>query len=119
MKQKHELVLYPKVEYPTKSFKGAKKVTVPSQSMSLAEILRRFTRKESLPVEKEGVYDTRFGDLEKLKNADIVEQTEKVQQIRKVVKRHNEIKKEKEEEEKRKAAAPPPPPVVPPDNPTK
>lgn len=123
---KKKCVLYPSnIEYVVKSYKGVKKVTVPSQSMSLREILIRFTRKESLPVEKEGVYETRFGDLEKLKHEDIVVQREKIDEIATAVSSHNKRERdkaakaarEKEEEEKRVAATKVPP-VVPPDKPT-
>lgn len=122
MKQK-KLVLYPKVVVAGQKFKGVKKVTVPSQSMSLAEILKRFTRKESLPVEKDGVYEDRFGDLEKLKHEDITVRHEKVEEIKSAVRAHNkrvkdkheQEQKEKEEKEKAGKASPAP---VPPDKPT-
>lgn len=120
---KKKLVLYPSnIVYEKKSFKGVKKVTVPSQSMSLREILTRFTRKESLPVEKDGVYETRFGDLEKLKNEDITVQHEKISEIKNAVESHQKRvdakrKQQIEEEEKRQAASKEPP-VVPPDKPT-
>lgn len=56
--------------------------TVPSQSLSLREIIRRFVRHESLPVHKDGVYEDRMGDLEKLSNADITEQLERAEDIK-------------------------------------
>lgn len=74
--------LYPHVEVARQSFKNVQKVTVPKQSLSLREIIKRFVRRESLPVLKEGVYEERFGDLEKLSKADITVQMEKVEEIR-------------------------------------
>lgn len=64
------------------SFKGTKRCTVPNQSMSLREIVRRFIRRESLPVSKEGVFEERFGDLEKLSKQDIVIQMDKVAELK-------------------------------------
>lgn len=64
------------------SFIGQKVEVVPNQSMSLKEILRRFVKREALPVAREGMYEDRFGDLEKLKNADITEQMERIEQIK-------------------------------------
>lgn len=120
---KKQLVLYPDVKVYSKSYKGVKKVTVPSQSMSLHEILRRFTRKEALPIEKDGVYETRFGDLEKLGREDMTVQHEKVEEIKIAVDKHNKREREKKaqvekEEEEKRAAAAKAPPVVPPDKPT-
>jgi len=68
--------LYQKPVIKRQSFAGVKKVVVPKQSMSLREIVRRFVRRESLPVSHEGVYENRFGDLEKMRNLDIVDQLE-------------------------------------------
>lgn len=65
-----------------KSFKGARKHVMPNQSMSLREIVQRFVRRESLPISKEGLYEERFGDLEKLKNKDITEQMDKVEELK-------------------------------------
>jgi len=58
------------------------KITIPNQSMSLKEILRRFVRREALPIAREGTYEHRMGDLEKLKNADIVDQMERVSELK-------------------------------------
>lgn len=74
--------MYPTVKVTGKSFVGVKRVTVPNQSMSLREIISRFVRREPLPVSKEGVYEDRFGDLEKLKREDITVQMERVERIK-------------------------------------
>lgn len=65
------LRLYPPVKVIGKSFKGCKVITVPNQSMGLAEILQRFIRQESLPVSREGFYATGQGDLEKMAREDL------------------------------------------------
>lgn len=105
MTTKKKMVLYPKVDRKPQDYKGEKLVTVPNQSMSLSEILRRFTRKESLPIEKDGFYETRFGDLEKTANADILEQFEKADEIRSYAHRARTLLEERDK---------PIPPVVPP-----
>lgn len=77
-----KLILYPKVQSKVIDFSKSKNVTVPNQSMSLQEIIRRFTRKESLPIEKEGTYEDRFGDLEKLSRQDITVRLERAGEIK-------------------------------------
>lgn len=49
---------------------------IPNQSMTLREIIKRFVRKESLPISKEGHYEDRYGDLEKMSKQDITTQME-------------------------------------------
>lgn len=74
--------LYRPVKVARQSFAGVKKCVVPNQSMSLKEILQRFVRREALPVARQGIYEERFGDLEKLSKADITEQLERVEEIK-------------------------------------
>lgn len=88
---------------PGKSFAGVKRVTVPNQSMSLRDIIQRFVRRESLPVSKEGIYEERFGDLEKLKHQDITVQMEKVEEMREKLMKIE--KRWKDQEAAKKAAA--------------
>lgn len=99
------LVLYPKVPRKALDFSRVKSVTVPDQSMSLAEIIRRFVRKESLPVLKEGVYEDRFGDLEKLANEDIVVQLDRAAEIGDWLKKAEERQKRLDKEKADAAAA--------------
>jgi len=87
------LHLYPTVRVAGKSFSKEKVLTVPNQSMSLRDILLRFTRRESLPVEREGFYADNLGDLEKMGNEDITVRKEKAAAIRQ---RLHEIKREHE-----------------------
>lgn len=82
---KKKLILYPAVARRPQSYLGIKSETVPDQAMSLHEIIRRFTRGESLPIEHRGVYETRFPDLEKLRDADIFERQEQIEYIRESV----------------------------------
>lgn len=83
------------------SFEGVKRVTVPGQSMSLREIVRRYVRREAMPVGvTEGVYETRFGDLEKISKMDLVEQHEHIQSLKDAIKAF-EVRSEKEENERK------------------
>lgn len=57
------------------------KEVVPDQSMSLREILERFTRGEAVPIGKEGTFDDHADsddsiDLEKIAKADLVDREE-------------------------------------------
>jgi len=101
------LTLYPKVIVKGQSFVGCKVITVPDQSLSLAEIIRRFTRKEALPIEKEGTYETRFGDLEKIRDSDLTEQAEHIEHIKEAHKTYVKRVKKKADEEALKKEAPP------------
>lgn len=101
-----KLALYPnarKVE--REDFKGQKINTIPSQSMTLKEIIRRFIRRESLPIERQGVYHEGLGDLEKMSKEDIHDQMERVESLKGKIKRASD-KKKKDEEEKSKATTP-------------
>lgn len=84
--------------------------------MSLREIVKRFVRREPLPVSHEGQYEDRFGDLEKLKNADITEQFDRVEELKQQIAAFE--KREKQRAEKRNAQTPSP--IIPatPTNPT-
>lgn len=82
-------------------FEGVKRVTLPNQCMSLQEMLRRFVRREPLPVEKKGIYHESDYDLEKLATADRTEQDE----VLEVMKRDVEAKKKKVTDAKEKEAA--------------
>lgn len=90
---------YPRVKVPVQSFADCKRVTVPSQSLSLREIVRRFVRRESLPQTKDGLYEDRFGDLEKLSRADIVEKMDRVEQLKAQIDAFEKRQKEKAEKD--------------------
>lgn len=79
------------------------------QSMSLQEILRRFVRKESLPISKEGVYEDRYDyDLEKLAKEDMTVQQEVLDEMKsKASVLEQKVKKEKADHQDamKKAAA--------------
>lgn len=89
--------LYPQVKVPGQSFEGVSRVVVPNQSMSLQEIIKRFVRRESLPVAKDGYYEERFGDIEKLAHADMVIQMERVEELKSQIAVHEKRIKERQE----------------------
>lgn len=94
---------YRTVAVKRQSFKLEKRITVPQQSMTLHEIIRRFVRREQLPVLKEGTYETRMGDLEKLAKEDISVQMERVEEIRKNIDEGTKRLKAKEDEDVKRA----------------
>jgi len=62
---------------------GTKKLTVPNQSMTLEEILRRFTRGEPLAIGREGNFNEDADeDLEKLATRDLVDRQEYVDKLK-------------------------------------
>lgn len=96
------LRLYPEVKVIGQDFSKEQVMVVPNQSMTLKEILRRFVRRESLPVEKQGVYAEGFGDLEKMAHEDFVERDERIAELKEKVARG---KKKKEQESRSEANA--------------
>lgn len=74
--------LYPVVPRVRQEFKGVKRVTLPSQVMSIQEMFRRFVRREPLPLEKKGVYIETDYDLEKISSMDMVERDELLDELR-------------------------------------
>lgn len=74
--------LYPDVARRRKMFEGVKRLTVPGQCMSLAEMFRRFVRREPLPSEKRGMYYEGEFDLEKVAKMDRVEQDEILEELK-------------------------------------
>lgn len=92
---------------PGQSFAGEKRMTVPRQSMSLREIVARYVRREPIMVNsREGVYEHRFGDLEKMSKLDIFEQHEIIDELKLKIAQFEErekarVQKEKEENEKK------------------
>lgn len=74
--------LYSPRAHVKQSFKDVHKHVVPKQSMTVKEIFARFLRKEYLPIAREGVYEERYGDLEKLSKKDIFDQMEVVKELK-------------------------------------
>jgi len=97
-----KMTLYPLVPRKGQDFTKSKKYVVPNQSMTLKEILRRFVKKESLPALKEGVYIETDYDLEKLSKADLTEQHEVIEELKKKVKRKKKEVEDYQEDQKRK-----------------
>ncbi|AXH74429.1 MAG: hypothetical protein [Microviridae sp.] len=109
--------LYPNVPRVKQDVKSWKKTVVPNQSMTLREILKRFVRKESLPVSTEGSYHEGDYDLEKLAKSDITEQYEVIEELKKKVKRKKKEvddyqleQKKKQDEDRAKGQQDPNPP---------
>lgn len=101
--------LYPKVDVRGQDFRDVKVLTVPDQSMSLREIIKRFMRRESLPVEKQGIYATGLGDLEKIRNADITVQLDRAAQIQAAIAKGQANDAERRKKAKESASGGPPP----------
>lgn len=101
--------LYPKYVRKGQSFKGVKITVVPDQSMSLKDIIRRFIKKEALPLSKEGFYEDRFDyDLEKVQHEDLVVKDEILETVKADVakkKEKHEKEVEKEKDAMKRAAA--------------
>lgn len=78
---------------------------VPDQSMSLEEILQRFTRGEQLPIGMEVSEGDESGDnplnmdLEKIANSDLVDKEEFIGKLRDIQKRYDTQEREKREAE--------------------
>lgn len=84
------------------SFKGKKVYTLPRQTMTLGEILRRFIKKELLPELKQGIYEDRYEmDLEKLAKADRVHRDEVVEELKTVNKKRQKKIEDFEKEQER------------------
>lgn len=80
---------------------------VPDQSMSLDEILTRFTRGEQLPVgmdvqEGDDSDNPLNVDLEKLANSDLVDKEEFIDKLKELQSQYNKQEKEKAEKEAEK-----------------
>lgn len=80
-------VAFPRPELPSKDWSQIERLTVPDQSLTLADIIDRFSRKEALPIGKQVSFndeievDSPFAvDLEKLAKADIIDKMEYVEQ---------------------------------------
>lgn len=98
------LILYRHVHVRGESFKTVKRSVIPKQSMSLREIVQRFIRRESLPALKEGFYDERFGDLEKMRNEDITQKYDRIDNLKATVKRGKKAEADKLQKAKDDAA---------------
>lgn len=84
---------------PSEGFRiTAKKAVVPNMSMSLEEILRRFTRGEKLAIGNDGNFDDGDDDLEKISHMDMVDREEFADKLK-----HTRQAWEKQEKQKQKA----------------
>lgn len=99
----------PKPVHKERDWSKIEKKTVPDQSLSLQDILDRFTRKEALPIGKQTSYndeielDSPFAiDLEKLAQADLLDRREALDSWNEVV---DKFKAQETERQKAKDAA--------------
>jgi len=87
-------VLYPTVPRVRLAARG-KRRTLPNQCMSLAEMFRRFVRREPLPQEKQGTFYEGEYDLEKVAKMDRVEQEEILDELKQATTRAEKYVREK------------------------
>lgn len=99
------LLLYPNVTVEAQDFSKVKVQTMPNQSMSLKDIIKRFVRREALPQMREGLYVENLGDLEKLARQDITVRMERMEEIKSYISKAEKRMKEKDEAIKKAAAA--------------
>lgn len=109
-----KLVYYREQKVTALDFKGVKEVVVPKQCMSLKEILIRFTKKQSLPVEHEGYHANVGVDLEKASRADFVDRDETREQLdkftKKAIRRREKLDADEAAERDRAKGSQAPPP---------
>lgn len=79
-----------------------KKTVIPNQSMSLEEILKRFTRGETLDIGREPQYHESADDLEKISNADLVDKQEFVDKLKDTQREYSKQEKRKADNEKKR-----------------
>lgn len=97
------------VPSPGEDYSQVKDIVVPDDSLSLEEILLRFTRGEALPVgqevqEGEDSDNPLNVDLEKLRDSDLVDKEEFIAKLQEVQRQYNlQEKKKLDEENARKA----------------
>lgn len=77
---------------------------VPDQSMSLQEILARFTRGEPVPVGHETSEGIQEDDLEKLKHADLVDKAEYKEKLEEIKTKYEKQEAAKAKKQKQKEA---------------
>lgn len=112
-------ILYPSVVVARQSFAGVKRQTIPNQSLTIRQILQRYVRHEPLPLAHDGLYEDRFGDLEKISHADITEQMDRIAEIKAMIKRVEKYQSDLEVKAKADALAAAVAAAVPPVVPTK
>lgn len=83
-----------------KSYEGEIELTVPDQTMSLREILERFTRNEPLPIGKEVSYHESEDDLEKIQHMDLVDRAEYVEKLKETQRKYDKQEKARKEKER-------------------
>lgn len=105
------LRLYPIVPRVQQDFSKAKVHVLPMQCLTLKEIIKRFVRREQLPIEHDGIYEENLGDLEKIQREDITVRMDRIETLKDGLdKRSKRIAREeaakKAEEDAKKAEVP-------------
>jgi len=107
-----QLRLYPSRKEKGTSFKGVEIITIPSQSLTLRDIIKRFIRKESLPIQREGFYSEDLGDIEKMERLDMTERHEMAADLKQKLNRlEKRFEQKAAKEAAEKAAQPQQPPL--------
>lgn len=84
-------------------FSNEKVLVVPDQSLSIEEILERFTLGQSLEIGRDGNYDDEgHDDLEKLQFVDLVDKEEYIDKLRQTQKNYEKQEKKRAAEEKKR-----------------
>lgn len=94
--------------FPSEGVKpSGKNLFVPNQSLSLEEIISRFTRGEALAIGRETSYHESDDDLEKVSTMDLVDKEEYVNKLKETQKEYDKQEKRKKSklEEKLRAEA--------------
>lgn len=86
----------PRTRYAGVSFKGVQSLTLPNDALTIRQIIKRFIRNQSLPIEKEGAYLDIGEDVEKIRTADFTEREEFLDRHKTKL---NRIKKDLEDKE--------------------
>lgn len=107
------LRLYPPVPVEAQDYSKVKKQTVPNQSLTLRDIIKRFIRKESLPIGREGIYNETLGDLEKIAREDLTQRHERAYELKQTIKTARE--KYAQHHTPKPAPPTPAPAVIPPE----
>lgn len=79
-----------------------KKIVVPDQSLSLQEILDRFTRGEPLEIGRDVQYHESDDDLEKMSHLDPVDKAEYIEKLKETQRKFDRQEKQKAAQEKKR-----------------
>lgn len=87
------------------SFEGQPVLVVPNQSLSLQDIIERFTRGEAVPVGNDVNFHDSDDDIEKIRHMDLVDREEFMNSLERIQERYKEFEQRKAKEQAEKIAA--------------